>query len=91
MTKHDLIAQVGGIERAREILSGAPFNGFAYDTEYQEYICDGDIQDGYSIDHYDNCIVIGDLRTAIELSGNTGQLEVLEMIHVSPSCKVIER
>lgn len=26
----------------------------------------------------------------IELSGNTGQLEVLDMIHVSPSCEVID-
>ena len=164
MTNHDLITQVGGIERAREILEGAvdgathhiPSSGsnicchnenhfylsqlvafgvehiklsdlraaIANHTEFEVgdlvvSACDGvipilfktiEVQHA-SFDEYVGCqsmsglityyLAINEIRHAtpseikaghrIELSGNTGQLEVLDMIHISPSCVVIER
>lgn len=175
MTNHDLIAQVGGIERAREILEGAPELSNYYDVRFDVYImCDhngygrffelhawsGSSTTRFPI-HDDMIILLNNLRTAIanhtefkvgdlvvsecdedipilfktievqhasfdecvgcqsmsglitcylainkirhatpqeiktghriELSGISGQLEVLEMIHISPSCVVIER
>lgn len=65
MTNHELIAKVGGIEKAREIVAGAKDFWFAYDTIDGEYMSGGDIQDGFSIEDYEGCIVINDLRTAI--------------------------
>lgn len=157
MTKHDLIQKVGGTERAREILEGAPSWARSYFFGIEQY------ESGDFSKSYVDCISINDLRTAItshkpkfkvgdlvvfdttkpfctklpndlmeyqqvspnskhdaivwvgermfevgsksirhatpseiaaghriELSGNTGQLEVLDMIHVSPSCEVID-
>ncbi len=54
-----------GLEKCKAIVEGASELDFAYDLIDQEYLRSGDIQDGYSIDHYENCIVIDDLRTAI--------------------------
>lgn len=102
MTKHDLITQVGGIERAREILEGAP-DGATHINPSEYYfkaVIGGDCEmwNPYKqvwfqtyVSVFDTFQTLDDLRTAIELSGISGQLEVLEMIHVSPSCKVIEK
>lgn len=65
MKNHELIANVGGIEKAREIVAGAKDFWFAYDTIDGEYMSGGDIQDGYSISDYEGCILIYDLRTVI--------------------------
>ncbi|OTG82372.1 hypothetical protein [Acinetobacter sp. ANC 4648] len=78
-----------GLEKCRAIVEGAPELAFAYDTEDQEYMFCGDIQDGYSIDHYEDCIVIDDLRAAIAEHGtptNEGTLNTDNLSHFTDHC-----
>ncbi|WP_111860682.1 hypothetical protein [Acinetobacter sp. CFCC 10889] len=58
MIKHDLIEQVGGIEKAKAIVEGAP----------DSYYCTGisDYTDGYDdVEKCPDCVSVQDLRTAI--------------------------
>lgn len=84
-----LIEKVGGIEKARGIVGGAP----------DSYYCTGisDYTDGYDDDEKcPDCVGIQDLRTAIaqyELLGNSE--DVTDMVtdirnHISPNTKVID-
>ena len=78
-----------GLEKCKAIVGGANELDFAYDLIVQEYLRSGDIQDGYSIDHYENCIVIDDLCTAIA-NHNTDHCTDIRN-HISPLTEVIER
>lgn len=77
------------IEEMREIVDGAPEPAFAYDTVDCEYMFCGDIQDGYSIDDYEGCVTIDDLRIAIADHDRTDYVSDIRN-HIAPTTKVIE-
>ena len=82
-TTNNLIEQVGGIEKAREIVDGAP------DSHY----CTGisDYTNGYDDDEKcPDCVGIQDLRTAI---AEYDCIDTCSDIanHISPLTKVTER
>lgn len=79
-----------GIEKCKQILSEAPELAFAYDAFDAEYLFCGDIQDGYSIDDYEDCITLYDLSSAIAEYENTDHCTDIGN-HISPLTKVIER
>ena len=51
-----------GPGKAREVVEGASELWFAYDAHDQVYMRCGDIQDGYSIDDYEGCFLLVDLK-----------------------------
>lgn len=55
-----------GVEKAREVVSGASELWFAYDAHDQVYMRCGDIQDGYSIADYEDCFLLDDLKRLVE-------------------------
>lgn len=55
-----------GEKKAREVVEGATGIDFAYDTNDQVYMRCGDIQDGYSIDDYEDFLLLEDLKRLVE-------------------------
>lgn len=54
------------VEKAREVVEGATAIDFAYDAHDQVYMRCGDIQDGYSIEDYEDCVLLEDLKRLVE-------------------------
>ncbi|TCM62332.1 hypothetical protein EC844_12560 [Acinetobacter calcoaceticus] len=98
MKNHDVITKLGGIGKARELLSGAPSTATHYFApRYFEEWISGKWTTLINNQWHDckkptgSLINLDDLRTAIdefEFSGRD-DLEILEMIDVSPNCGVI--
>ena len=55
-----------GVEKAREVVEGASGVDFAYDAHDQVYMRCGDIQDGFSINDYEGCFLLEDLKRLVE-------------------------
>lgn len=60
------LIQQNGVDRAREVVDGAPDWAFGYDFIDDDYFTGADIQDGYSIDQCDGCVCISDLKRLVE-------------------------
>ncbi|MDH2463948.1 hypothetical protein [Acinetobacter baumannii] len=55
-----------GVEKAREVVEGAPVQPFGYDFIDHDYFDGADIQDGYSIEQCDGCVFVPDLKRLVE-------------------------
>ena len=75
----DLIKQVGGIEKAREIVEGAPDWANGYNTVIQQYVRGV---------WFSRDFRLNDLRTAIAEHDTDHVTDIRN--HVSPSTKVVD-
>lgn len=55
-----------GVEKAREVVAGAPVQAFGYDFIDDDYFDGADIQDGYSIDQCEGCVCVPDLERLVD-------------------------
>lgn len=87
MTNH--YVKTLGVEKCREILKGANELDFAFDTIDEEYFRGSDIQDGYSVNDYEDCVVLADLRHELTAHDTDHCSDIRN--HISPTTVVIER
>lgn len=81
----DLIKQVGGIERARDIVNGAPEN-----INYRFYSLNvGNGNSGWHVDFRNDCVDMDELRQAIADYNTDHCGDIIN--HVSPSTQVYEK
>lgn len=66
MTNAIQFIQQHGVEKAREVVEGAPEWAFGYDYIDDDYFNGADIQDGYSIDQCDGCVCVSELKRLVE-------------------------